>query len=204
MNNYRFGNYLCDLREKKNLSQKQLGMQLGISNKTISKWENGGGYPSTELVLPLAKALGVGVEELYAAISNDKQEKSKLRRMIDAVVGKSFLVVFIFSALTVLLWALFLVFGNSEDKIRISVISFFISAIVYFFLRFGFRMIVKNPIAPSKYVDILFVFLTACFALGFLMLVITYFFDFPNMFSPSFACVVAAFAGMSKSLKKRI
>ena len=204
MNNYRFGNYLCDLREKKNLSQKQLGMQLGISNKTISKWENGGGYPSTELVLPLAKALGVGVEELYAAISNDKQEKSKLRRMIDAVVGKSFLVVFIFSALTVLLWALFLVFRNSEDKIRISVISFFISAIVYFFLRFGFRMIVKNPIAPSKYVDILFVFLTACFALGFLMLVITYFFDFPNMFSPSFACVVAAFAGMSKSLKKRI
>ena len=204
MNNYRFGNYLCDLREKKNLSQKQLGMQLGISNKTISKWENGGGYPSTELVLPLAKALGVGVEELYAAISNDKQEKSKLRRMIDAVVGKSFLVVFIFSALTVLLWALFLVFGNSEDKIRISVISFFISAIVYFFLRFGFRMIVKNPIAPSKYVDILFVFLTACFLIGFLMLVITYFFDFPNMFSPSFACVVAAFAGMTKSLKKRI
>jgi len=204
MNNYRFGNYLCDLREKKNLSQKQLGMQLGISNKTISKWENGGGYPSTELVLPLAKALGVGVEELYAAISNDKQEKSKLRRMIDAVVGKSFLVVFIFSALTVLLWSLFLVFGNSEDKIRISVISFFISAIVYFFSRFGFRMIVKNPIAPSKYVDILFVFLTACFALGFLMLVITYFFDFPNMFSPSFACVVAAFAGMTKSLKKRI
>ena len=115
MNNYRFGNYLCDLREKKNLSQKQLGMQLGISNKTISKWENGGGYPSTELVLPLAKALGVGVEELYAAISNDKQEKSKLRRMIDAVVGKSFLVVFIFSALTVLLWSLFLVFGNSEE-----------------------------------------------------------------------------------------
>ena len=204
MNKYRFGNYLCDLREKKNLSQKQLGMQLGISNKTISKWENGGGYPSTELVLPLAKALGVGVEELYAAISNDKQEKSKLRRMIDAVVGKSFLVVFIFSALTVLLWALFLVFGNSEDKIRISVISFFISAIVYFFLRFGFRMIVKNPIAPSKYVDILFVFLTACFLIGFLMLVITYFFDFPNMFSPSFACVVAAFAGMTKSLKKRI
>jgi len=204
MNNYRFGNYLCDLREKKNLSQKQLGMQLGISNKTISKWENGGGYPSTELVLPLAKALGVGVEELYAAISNDKQEKSKLRRMIDAVVGKSFLVVFIFSALTVLLWSLFLVFGNSEDKIRISVISFFISAIVYYFSRFGYRMIVKNPIAPSKYVDILFVFLTACFALGFLMLVITYFFDFPNMFSPSFACVVAAFAGMTKSLKKRI
>jgi DNA-binding XRE family transcriptional regulator len=46
MNNYRFGNYLCDLREKKNLSQKQLGLQLGISNKAISKWENGGGYPS--------------------------------------------------------------------------------------------------------------------------------------------------------------
>jgi len=32
----------------------------------------------------------------------------------------------------------------------------------------------------------------------------TYFFDFPNMFSPTFSCVVAAFAGITKSLKKRI
>ena len=204
MNNYRFGNYLCDLREKKNLSQKQLGMQLGISNKTISKWENGGGYPSSELVLPLAKALGVGVEELYAAISNDKQEKSNLRRMIDMIVGKSFLIVCILSAITALLWALFVIFGDSEDKVRISVISVLIPVIVYFFTWLGFRMIIRNPIAPSKYVDVMFVFLTVCFTFGFLMLIITYFFDFPNMFSPSFACVVAAFAGMTKSLKKRI
>lgn len=204
MNNYRFGNYLCDLREKKNLSQKQLGMQLGISNKTISKWENGGGYPSTELVLPLAKALGVGVEELYAAISNDKQEKSKLRRMIDVIVGKSFLIVCIFSAIIVLLWGAFFIFGESEDKVRISVMSVLIPVIVYVFARLGFRMIIRNPITPSKYVDILFVFLTACFTLGFLMPVMTYFFDFPNMFSPTFSCVVAAFAGITKSLKKRI
>lgn len=204
MNNYRFGNYLCDLREKKNLSQKQLGLQLGISNKAISKWENGGGYPSAELVMPLAKALGVSVEELYAAITNDKQEKSKLRRMIDAIVGKSFLIVCVLSAITALLWGAFVIFGDSEDKVRISVISALLPVIMYSFARFGFRMIIKNPIAPSKYIDVLFVFMTVCFSLGFFMVIITYFFEFPNMFSPTFTCVVAAFAGLTKSLKKRI
>lgn len=204
MNNYRFGNYLCDLREKKNLSQKQLGLQLGISNKAISKWENGGGYPSAELVMPLAKALGVSVEELYAAITNDKQEKSKLRRMIDAIVGKSFLIVCILSAITALIWGVFVIFGDSGDKVRISVISALLPVIMYIFTRFSFRMIIKNPITPSKYVDVLFVFLTVCFSLGFFMLIITYFFEFPNMFSPTFTGVVAAFAGLTKSLKKRI
>ena len=154
--------------------------------------------------MPLAKALGVSVEELYAAMANDKKEKSKLRKMIDAIVGKSFLIVCILSAITALIWGVFVIFGDSEDKVRISVISALLPVIMYIFARFGFRMIIKNPIAPSKYVDVLFVFMTVCFSLGFFMLIITYFFEFPNMFSPSFTCVVAAFAGLTKSLKKRI
>jgi putative transcriptional regulator len=59
MSNYNFGNYICELREKKGLSQSELGKILGVTNKAISKWENGGAYPSSELMLPLAKALGV-------------------------------------------------------------------------------------------------------------------------------------------------
>ena len=69
MSNYNFGNYICELREKKGLSQSELGKILGVTNKAISKWENGGAYPSAELMLPLAKALGISIEELYSAIS---------------------------------------------------------------------------------------------------------------------------------------
>ena len=77
MNNYSFGNYICSLREKKGLSQSELGERLGVSNKAVSKWENGGAYPSTELMLPLAEALGVTIEELYQAVTESKKGKTK-------------------------------------------------------------------------------------------------------------------------------
>lgn len=42
MNMYKFGNYICKLREGKNLTQAELAGQLDVSDKSISKWENGG------------------------------------------------------------------------------------------------------------------------------------------------------------------
>lgn len=39
---YDFGNYLSELRKSRGLSQYQLGRLLGVSDKTVSKWENGG------------------------------------------------------------------------------------------------------------------------------------------------------------------
>lgn len=93
MNNYHFGNYICDLREKKGLSQSQLGEKLGVSNKAVSKWENGGAYPSSELMLPLAKELGVSIEELYTALSNSKKEKNALRKFLDILVSKSTIII---------------------------------------------------------------------------------------------------------------
>ena len=75
MKNYSFGNYICELREKKGLTQSQLGAKLGVTNKAVSRWENGGAYPSTELMLPLAKELGVSIEDLYKAVSEEKNRK---------------------------------------------------------------------------------------------------------------------------------
>ena len=41
MNDYAFGNFLFDLRTEKGFSQAQLGEMLGVTNKAVSKWENG-------------------------------------------------------------------------------------------------------------------------------------------------------------------
>ena len=106
MNNYTFGNYICELREKKGLSQNQLGEKLGISNKAISKWENGGAYPSTELMLPLARELDVSIEELYAAISNAKVEKTKMRKLLDTLTQKSKPIILGLSLFTLLILVL--------------------------------------------------------------------------------------------------
>ena len=67
MKNYSFGNYICELREKKGLSQSQLGERLGVTNKAVSRWENGSAYPSTELMLPLAKGYKLGGFLAYIA-----------------------------------------------------------------------------------------------------------------------------------------
>lgn len=41
MNDFDFGNYLCTLRMSQGLSQKELAAKLGVSDKAVSKWENG-------------------------------------------------------------------------------------------------------------------------------------------------------------------
>jgi len=64
MNDYEFGNYLYDLRKKAGLSQNELAWQLDVTNKAVSKWENGKCKPSTETLRKLAAVYGVSVDDL--------------------------------------------------------------------------------------------------------------------------------------------
>jgi len=61
---YVTGKIIKELREKKKLTQKQLGDILQVSDKTISKWETDRGLPDIGLISHLAEALGVSVAEL--------------------------------------------------------------------------------------------------------------------------------------------
>ena len=64
MNSYVTGNTIRQLRENRRLTQAELGEKLGVSSKTISKWETGKGLPDISLLQPLAQALGISVIEL--------------------------------------------------------------------------------------------------------------------------------------------
>ena len=66
LTNKDFGIKIAELRKKKGLTQTQLAEMLNISNKTVSRWETGEGYPEITLLSPLAKALGVTTDELLA------------------------------------------------------------------------------------------------------------------------------------------
>lgn len=61
---YKVGNLISRLREQKGLTQSELGVLLGVTNKAVSKWENGRGYPDTSLLLNLSNILGITVDEL--------------------------------------------------------------------------------------------------------------------------------------------
>lgn len=64
MNDFDFGNYLCTLRMSQGLSQKELAAKLGVSDKAVSKWENGRSKPQNETLLAAAKLFGISTDEL--------------------------------------------------------------------------------------------------------------------------------------------
>lgn len=64
MNTYVTGPTIRQLREGRNLTQAELAEQIGVSSKTISKWETSKGLPDISLLLPLAQALGISLIEL--------------------------------------------------------------------------------------------------------------------------------------------
>ena len=64
MNTYVTSATIKQLREKQNLTQAELAERIGVSSKTISKWETAKGLPDISLLQPLAQALGISVIEL--------------------------------------------------------------------------------------------------------------------------------------------
>jgi len=56
---------ITKLRKKNNLTQSQLAEKLFVSDKTVSKWENGGGYPEISTLPLLADAFGVSIDYLF-------------------------------------------------------------------------------------------------------------------------------------------
>ena len=76
MDHYVTGGAIKALREKKGLTQAQLGEILTVSDKAVSKWETGRGLPDISLLEPLAKALGISVPELLSGQTVINQNRS--------------------------------------------------------------------------------------------------------------------------------
>ena len=81
MNNYITGKIIKELREKQQLTQMELADSIGVSDKTVSKWETGKGLPDINLIEPLSKVLKVSVIELMNGeyIINKNQSSNMLK-----------------------------------------------------------------------------------------------------------------------------
>lgn len=62
----RIGSFLAELRHEKGLTQQALGERLGVTNKTISRWETGCYLPDVEMLSLLSREFGVSINELVA------------------------------------------------------------------------------------------------------------------------------------------
>lgn len=74
MDTKKIGKFISENRKRKGLTQEQLGNILGVSNKTISRWENGNYMPDLSLLIPLSEALDITLNELLNGkyITEDK------------------------------------------------------------------------------------------------------------------------------------
>ena len=81
MDRYLTGATIKELREKRGMTQAQLAGILSVSDKAVSKWETGAGYPDITLLEPIAAALRVSVAELLAgaAVKNDNVSANMLK-----------------------------------------------------------------------------------------------------------------------------
>lgn len=75
MDTKRIGRSIAEKRKEKGYTQEQLGNILGVSNKTISRWENGNYMPDLSLLIPLSETLDITLNEL---LTGEKIEKEKI------------------------------------------------------------------------------------------------------------------------------
>ena len=80
MNQITIGNFIEKKRKEQNLTQAQLAEKLGVSNKTVSKWENGKCMPDYGVIQPLCTELGVTVSEL---MDGEEQAQDSIRAYDD-------------------------------------------------------------------------------------------------------------------------
>ena len=66
MDQIKIGKFIAALRKEKGLTQEQLGEKLGVTNKTISRWENGNYMPDVEMLTLLSKEFGASINELIS------------------------------------------------------------------------------------------------------------------------------------------
>lgn len=74
MDSKKIGAFIAANRKKMGLTQEQLGEKLGVSNKTISRWENGNYMPDLSLLEPLSKELEISLNELLAGEEIEKEK----------------------------------------------------------------------------------------------------------------------------------
>lgn len=78
MNQIKIGKFIAECRKNSNLTQMQLAEKLNITDRAISKWENGKAMPDSSIMLDLCKELKISVNELLSGEMIDMKNYNKM------------------------------------------------------------------------------------------------------------------------------
>jgi transcriptional regulator with XRE-family HTH domain len=93
MDTIKIGKFIAQLRHEAELTQEQLGNEIGVSNKTISRWENGVYLPSVDMMQILCKKFDVSINDLLSGKRLIEVEyKENAEKNINDILENSFFV----------------------------------------------------------------------------------------------------------------
>ncbi len=161
MDSLKTGEFIKKLRAEKGLTQKELSESLNCTDKAISRWETGKGFPDIVFLTPLAKTLGVTVNELLAgeklsqeelvsksdeAIINTMQEAENDKKKWQNII---FTVLCTFQLMTIYIMT---IFSLLDEVVKFSAVLYIVSCICVGLLKvkvkYAFPLIIVGVVVP--------------------------------------------------------
>ena len=92
MDMLQIGKFIARLRKEQDMTQEQLGERLGVTNKTVSRWETGTYLPPAEALLALSELFHVSVNELLSGkrLADAEYRQAAEKNLAEAVRASSF------------------------------------------------------------------------------------------------------------------
>ena len=91
MNQEKIGKFIANLRKEKNMTQQELAKKLGVTDRAISKWENGRGLPDYSLLQDLCDALSISINELFTGEKISKEDyKTKAEENMSKLINDNY------------------------------------------------------------------------------------------------------------------
>lgn len=134
MNQILIGRFISEQRKSKRLTQKQLADELGISDKTVSKWECGKGLPEVSLMIPLCDKLEITVNDLLSGkkVTDDeyrgKAETNIINLVMENEKSRRKYIISVINGIITIIAALALIFIASYFKLNNAVRIILIAA----------------------------------------------------------------------------
>lgn len=146
------GAFIAQSRKSKKLTQAELAQKLSVSEKTISKWECGKGFPDTTLILPLCKELNITANELLSAkyLSTEEyraQAEENLMNLTKSELYKNKLLLsleWVIALMTVLVMLTFTMLASFLSIAPVWKIILIVFGFAVFFVGIGFALIIEK------------------------------------------------------------
>lgn len=171
MNQEKIGKFIAKIRKEKKITQKQLADKLGITDRAISKWENGRSMPDLSLLKPLCNILSITINELLSGeyLHKNKKEENLENNIVDAInysKKKQSISELIFYLFILLFGTMMIIMSMSIFSTPVGFAEWY-SIVGTYILMIVFSGLLKNVITGNKSQKYIIVLIVSFFCLYF-------------------------------------